>query len=119
MSSRYETRLRAAYDAFNQRDIDAVLAELTPDVTWANGMDGGFVEGHDAVREYWTRQWQQIDPHIALVATSDLSDGRIDVEVRQTVKDLAGTVLAERTVHHVYTVQAEKFSRMEIADGGP
>src|SRR5690349_21009983 len=104
MPSRYEARIHAAYEAFNRRDIDGVLAELTPDVAWANGMDGGFVHGHDAVRDYWTRQWQQIDPRVTPVTTTDLPDRRVDVEVQQTVRDLAGAVLAERTVHHVYTV---------------
>jgi len=29
------------YAAFNARDIDRCLAGMQPDVTWANGMDGG------------------------------------------------------------------------------
>ena len=48
--------LRRAYAAFNARDIEGALAAMHPDVEWANGMDGGFVHGHRAVREYWTRQ---------------------------------------------------------------
>jgi hypothetical protein len=119
MASRYETRLRDAYRAFNERDIDAVISVLSPDVTWANGMEGGYVEGHNAVRDYWTRQWQQIDPKVDVVATADLSDGRVDVEVLQTVRDLSGNVLAERIVHHIYTVRGAKFSRMEIAEDAP
>ena len=42
---------------FNARDIDGVLTVLTDDVAWANGMDGGYVHGREAVRAYWTRQW--------------------------------------------------------------
>ena len=34
-----------------------MLAVLADDVAWANGMDGGHVHGREAVREYWTRQW--------------------------------------------------------------
>ena len=54
--------LRRMYDSFNARDIDGVLAQLADDVTWANGMDGGYVHGHEAVREYWTRQWSMVSP---------------------------------------------------------
>jgi len=43
------------YAAFNARDIDRCLAGMQPDVTWANGMDGGYVHGHEGVRDYWTR----------------------------------------------------------------
>ena len=28
---------------------------MRPDVKWANGLEGGFVYGRNAVREYWTR----------------------------------------------------------------
>src|SRR5437762_10165350 len=56
--------LRDAYAAFNARDIDAALGTMHPDVVWPNGMEGGYVHGHDAVRAYWTRQWDVIDPHV-------------------------------------------------------
>src|SRR3546814_13049741 len=42
--------LERIYDRFNARDIDGVLAALTDDVAWANGMDGGHVHGSEAVR---------------------------------------------------------------------
>ncbi len=116
MPSPHEPAIRAAYAAFNARDIDVVLAFLTPDVEWANGMEGGFVHGHDDVRQYWTQQWTQIDPHVEPVAVTDLPDGRVDVEVHQVVKDMAGAVINDRTVHHLYTVAADRFSKMEIAD---
>ena len=35
--------LKAAYAAFNRRDIDAALAAMHPEVEWANGMEGGTV----------------------------------------------------------------------------
>lgn len=41
-----------AYHAFNARDLDIVLAVLHPNVVWANGMEGGYVCGHDGVRDY-------------------------------------------------------------------
>jgi hypothetical protein len=43
-------RLRATYVAFNARDIDAVLAQMTADVDWPNAWEGGRVQGRDAVR---------------------------------------------------------------------
>lgn len=35
-----QATLTKAYDAFNARNIDAVLALLHPDVDWENGMEG-------------------------------------------------------------------------------
>ena len=49
--------LGTLYERFNARDVDAVLAYLTSDVEWPNGWEGGYVHGHDEVRDYWTRQW--------------------------------------------------------------
>ena len=59
-----EAGLRGMYDAFNARDIDAVLAAMTDDVDWPNGWEGGRELGREAVREYWTRQWAAIDPSV-------------------------------------------------------
>jgi hypothetical protein len=56
--------LVSAYAAFNARDIDRALATMHADVEWPNGMEGGYVHGHDAVRDYWTRQWKLIDPDV-------------------------------------------------------
>ena len=56
--------LERIYDRFNARDIDGVLTALTDDVAWANGMDGGYVHGREAIREYWTRQWTMVSPHV-------------------------------------------------------
>lgn len=56
--------LEHLYDRFNARDLDAVLATMHPDVVWANGLEGGFVYGHDGVRNCWTRQWAASIFHI-------------------------------------------------------
>jgi ketosteroid isomerase-like protein len=63
--------LERIYDRFNARDIDGVLTALTDDVAWANGMDGGHVHGREAVREYWTRQWTMVSPHVLKTRRSD------------------------------------------------
>jgi ketosteroid isomerase-like protein len=48
--------LRAAYAAFNARDIDAALVLMTPEVAWPKAFIGGFVRGPEEVRAYWTEQ---------------------------------------------------------------
>ncbi|HET7550932.1 MAG TPA: nuclear transport factor 2 family protein [Gemmatimonadaceae bacterium] len=105
--------LEHAYAAFNARDIDAALSAMHPDVDWANGMEGGRVLGHAAVRDYWTRQWQMIDPHVEPVGFSD-DAGRIVVDVHQVVRDLSGAVIADLMVQHVYTMDGGLVRRMEI-----
>ena len=89
--------LERIYDRFNARDIDGVLTALTDDVAWANGMDGGHVHGREAVREYWTRQWTMVSPHVEPVAFQRTADGAIIAEVRQSVRDLEGKPLQGQT----------------------
>ena len=60
--------LRAAYAAFNARDIDKALALMTPDVSWPRAFKGGFVRGPEEIRAYWTEQWSEIDGHVEPVA---------------------------------------------------
>jgi len=106
--------LKKAYAAFNARDLDRALATMQPDVEWPNGMEGGFVHGHEGVRAYWTRQWGMIDPHVDPVSFEVDSEGKIDVGVHQVVRDLSGKVLLDRMVHHAYSLQGGLISSMEI-----
>ena len=106
--------LERTYAAFNARNIDAVLAVMRPDVIWPNGMEGGTVVGHAAVRAYWTRQWGLIDPRVEPRGFTAEADGRVTVAVHQVVHDLAGKVLKEDMVHHVYAFEDGLIASMEI-----
>jgi nuclear transport factor 2 (NTF2) superfamily protein len=97
-----EQRLRALYVAFNAREIDTVLAALHEDVDWPNAWEGGRLRGRAAVRDYWTRQWAEIDGQVEPVDFTALPDGRVAIEIDQTVRDLNGTLLSEGRVRHVY-----------------
>ena len=109
-----EQLLRKLYAAFNARDIELTLASLHPDVDWANGMDGGRVQGRDAVRAYWTRQFGLIDGHVEPEAFEELPDGRVSVTVHQRVHDLDGKLLSDGQVRHVYELRDGLIARMEI-----
>lgn len=103
-----------AYRDFNARRIDAVLARMQSDVAWPNGWEGGYVHGHEEVRDYWTRQWAVLDPHVEPVEIGPETDGRVTVEVHQVVRDRAGALLADTMVRHVYSLRDGLIERMEI-----
>jgi len=108
--------LRALYAAFNARDIDTVLARLSDDVDWPNAWEGGRLHGRDAVREYWSRQWAAIDPTVEPVAFEERAGGSVAVDVRQVVRDLDGTLVAEARVRHVYAFRGGRIARMDVED---
>ncbi len=106
--------LRAAYAAFNARDIDAALAIMTPDVSWPRAFKGGFVRGPEEIRAYWTEQWSEIDGRVEPVAFHPEDAGQILVDVHQVVRDLAGAVLADEYVGHRFTIEQGLIRSMEI-----
>ena len=108
--------LKTAYASFNVRDIDPALAAMHPEVEWANGMEGGTVHGHQAVRAYWTRQWGLINPHVEPLSFEEDAAGRVIVEVHQVVRDLGGTVIADRIVYHAYTFEKDLVRNMKIRE---
>ncbi|AVH67066.1 hypothetical protein CDG77_30300 [Nostoc sp. 'Peltigera membranacea cyanobiont' 213] len=106
--------LRAAYAAFNARDIDAALALMTADVAWPKAFKGGFVCGSEEVRAYWTEQWSEINPHVEPVSFYSEEAGRILVDVHQVVRDLDGAVLADEHVGHRFTLEHGLIQAMEV-----
>ncbi len=106
--------LLAAYANFNARALDAVLENMHPNVDWPNGMEGGRVHGHQGVREYWTRQWSLIDPHVEPVGFRTDGPGKTTVTVHQIVRSLDGELLVDQMVEHAYLVEDGLIRRMDI-----
>ena len=114
--TREQELLIKTYAAFNNRDIDSVLALMHAEVDWPNGMEGGRMQGHGAVRSYWERQWTIIDPRVDPMSLTTDHLGRTLVEVHQVVRDLSGHVLSDRTIQHVYNFRDGLIARMDIVD---
>ncbi|HWK70378.1 MAG TPA: nuclear transport factor 2 family protein [Burkholderiaceae bacterium] len=116
--------IKGMYERFNARDIDGVLAATADDVAWANGMDGGHVHGHEAVRDYWTRQWAVVSPHVEPIAFQQTTDSAVVVEVIQSVFNLDGKPLKndlthglkDKTVMHIFRMDSNKVTRFDIQD---
>lgn len=106
--------LRAAYAAFNARNIDAALAVMTSDVAWPRAFKGGFVRGPQEVRAYWTEQWGEVNPHVEPASFHLEDDGRILVDVHQVVRNLAGTVIGDEHVGHRFTIKHGLIQGMEV-----
>lgn len=108
--------LIATYSAFNRRDIETALAALHPLVEWANDMEGGYLHGHSAVRDYWTRQWSMIDPQVEPRGFTTDETGRTIIDVHQVIRDQTGAIVADQMVQHVYLIKQGLVRRMEIRE---
>ena len=107
--------IRAAYRAFNERDLDAALALMHPEVDWPNAWEGGRVSGRDAVRGYWTRQFAAISSRVDPESFSDEPDGSVTVDVHQVVHDpQTGELLSDSHVRHRYRLEDGLVTRMDV-----
>ena len=114
MPSQYEDLIKKAYSAFNARDIDTALSTMHPDVQWPKAFEGGYVSGHSEIREYWTRQWTEINPAVQPVEFNERQDGTLEITVHQKVKDLEDNTIFDGTVKNIYTLQDGLLRRMDI-----
>ena len=109
-----QTLIAQAYSAFNRRDINGALALMSETVSWPKASEGGRVIGKEEIRAYWTRQWDEFDPHVEPIEVIYHEGQKTDVKVHQLVKNLDGDVLSDSEVWHVFTVANGVIERMDL-----
>ena len=103
-----------AYAVFNRKDAEGVLALMSDNVSWPKASEGGRVVGKDEIRAYWGRQWQEFDPQVEIVEVIDRGAGKVDVRVRQVVRNLAGEVLSDSEIWQAYTLVDGLIERTDL-----
>jgi SnoaL-like domain len=113
-----EETLRRTYRGFNDREIEAVLDLMHPEVDWPNAWEGGRLVGRDAVRDYWTRQFAEISSNVEPESFTTEPDGAVTVEVHQVVHDAkSGDLLTDSRVRHRYWFDdAGLVTRMDVLE---
>jgi hypothetical protein len=103
------------YKNFNDRKIDLVITKMTGKVKWANGMDGGYVYGHDGVKEYWTRQFKLVSSNVTPLII-ETENEVVKIKVHQVVYDLNGKLLADEFVYHHFHLKNNKIAEFDIGE---
>jgi SnoaL-like domain len=116
MMSSNQQFLQNLYAAFNKGELEAIISVMHPDVKWANGVEGGFVYGRDAVREYWTNQYKVIQVQLEPLKFETDEKNRDVVTVHQIVRDLQGNLLADATIQQIFTIGNSLISLYEIGE---
>lgn len=112
-----EDTLRRAYEAFNARDIEAAIALMHPEVDWPNAWEGGRAIGREAVRDYWTRQFESILSTVEPERFDHEPDGSVTVTVHQVARDAkTNEVQADAHVLHRYWLEGDLIIRMEVLE---
>ena len=116
MTNHYQSIVEKAYKAFNEKNIDEVISLMHPDVNWPNAREGGYLKGTEQVRDYWQRQWKQLNPQLMPLSINEPDDGPVKVKVHQVVKDLQGKLLTDVIIKHTYTFENGLIKKMEIGE---
>lgn len=101
----FEDKVRVlsdVYRAFNRREIDRVLAALSPSVRWPNVLQKTELCGHAAVRAYWLAQFETIEPRVEPVHFEDRQGG-VAVRVQQIVLVKATGHVTQSSVTHTFS----------------
>ena len=106
--------MRKIHAAFNARDIPTIPATFDPQVRWSRAWEGDYATGHEQVRAYWQRQWQELNPHVEPIGFTQRKSGQLEVTVHQLVKDRQGQVLFDGPVKHLYLIEAGLIKQMDI-----
>lgn len=114
MANQLENTIYKAYTAFNDRNIENALSTMQEDVQWSKAWEGGYISGHNEIKEYWTRQWTEINPKVEPVGFDERENGSLEVKVHQNVKDLQGALIFDGMVKHIYTFQDGLIKTMDI-----
>ena len=85
MRTNHRELLLQAYVAYNDRDVEALLALVSDGVDWPDDM--GQLHGKEEVRVYWTEQWARTLTHDEPAGFSELNDGRTPVQITQVVRE--------------------------------
>ena len=112
-----ERILRAAYRAFNARDIEAAIEFMDPQVDWPNAWEGGRMVGRAAVRDYWQRQFAAFSSRVEPEGFTEEADGSITVDVHQVVHDAStGELISDSRVRHRYRLEGGLVVRMDVLE---
>ena len=95
--------LEHAYQHFNERRIDDLLAMMTGDVLWPDVANGTVMEGKAAIGPYWEAQFSVADPKVIPADFFPVGSELVAV-IKQRLLNHEGELLAPpTTVFHRYT----------------
>jgi ketosteroid isomerase-like protein len=110
---------REMVDAFDRRDLDALLALVRPDVEWddTEGWPGirGIYRGRAGVREWWDAALEVWDSvHAEVEEITEGSDGRVFLGALGTFRGGASGVETEARAWYVLWLVNGKIARWKL-----
>ncbi|WGM39418.1 nuclear transport factor 2 family protein [Caulobacter sp. NIBR1757] len=106
------------YKAIDARNVDAVMAQLHPDVDFPDQLnEDRRLHGAAAVRAYYERAFGLIAGENALSAFHPRPDGTVEVRVHHHVTSLDGALWHEGPVDYCFGFRDGLIARLDRLDG--
>lgn len=100
-----EVLLTRHFDATRRRDLEAVVAQLHPDIAFANILEGGDVAGIEAARGYFQRQFAMAGVDIGLMRVRPQADGWVHADVEITLRRPDGRLWSQNSAVIAYLLR--------------
>jgi ketosteroid isomerase-like protein len=110
--------VRSSYDAFNRRDLDAMLEAYDPEVVWEQ--DEGFVEpgthyGHAGVRHVFNAIFEGFEKfRIATEELHDIDEERVLAVVNIVATGKLSGLRTENSGGHIFWFREGRITRVQL-----
>lgn len=113
--------VQQVYAAFARRDLAAALAMFAPDIALEQSREvpwGGHHVGHDGARRFFATLMQHLDSTLALESFIDAGEQVVALGRTRGVTRV-GAVGYDVPIAHVWTVQADRVTRVQFCIDNP
>ncbi|HXX90870.1 MAG TPA: nuclear transport factor 2 family protein [Acidimicrobiales bacterium] len=109
------TVVRSAYERFNAGDIEGVLELVDPDVEWPDAIRNSTLHGREALRAYWSSQFDVATPTARAQDLVEVGDCVIAVAFQEVYDLDSGAPLGPPVaVSHRFHFRGSQIVRMEL-----
>jgi len=106
--------LTRLYAAFNDGDVETLIAAMHPDIDWPNFLEGGRIRGRDALRDYWLEQLKLVHPEAEPIEMHEMPGDRVVVRLHYLIRALeGGGVWTDEITNNTFTFEGELIRRMD------
>lgn len=109
--------LARSYEAMNAQDIEGVRATLHPDADWPDTLEGGRLQGREAIVAHYRQLFALTRPNIQLIRVVDEAPGVLEVEVQLLVQDHKGHIWSDTRARLTYRFKDGLLSDVIILSG--
>lgn len=113
-----EDRIAELYAAINARDLDATVACYASHARFADGLEGGMLEGLEAIRAHFAHLFETIHVELAMIDLIRQADGRLRASLQVVTRGPGGGLWQDDVVTVWYRLERGLIVEQDVDDSG-